>query len=97
MSTVIQNSNEIESYGRTPYCTCISFYCHTKASPWWIIKSDDKHVARREDMKPILNSVRYKRRRRNLNYEPDPKVVVAGDIELKRMHHQIKKYGKVLR
>ena len=70
---------------------------HTKASPWWIIKSDDKYVARRETMKLILNSVRYKGRRRNLNYEPDSKVVVAGDIELKRMRHQIKIYGKALR
>lgn len=69
---------------------------HSKASPWWIIKSDDKHVARRETMKLILKSVKYKGRRRNISYDPDPKIMVAGNIELNRMRHQIKKYGKAL-
>ena len=69
---------------------------HSKASPWWIIKSDDKHVARRETMKLILKSVKYKGRKRNINYDPDPKIVVAGNNELTRMRRQIKKYGKAL-
>jgi len=69
---------------------------HTKECPWWIIKSDDKHKARRETMKLILSSVRYRGRRRNLNFNPDPDIVVPGNIELKRMKRQVIKYGKPL-
>ena len=69
---------------------------HTRNCPWWIIKSDDKHLARRETMKLILSSVRYRGRRRSLNFEPDPDIMVPGDVELKRMKHQIKQYGKPL-
>ncbi|MEA3469013.1 MAG: polyphosphate kinase 2 [Thermodesulfobacteriota bacterium] len=70
---------------------------HIRESPWWIIKSDDKHSARRETMKLILKSVKYKGRRRNIDYDPNPEIIVPGNIELKRMRHQIKKYGKALR
>lgn len=67
---------------------------HTKKCPWWIIKSDDKHLARRETMKLILRSIKYRGRKRSLNFSPDPKVVVSGGVELKKMKKQIKKYGK---
>ena len=67
---------------------------HTKDSPWYIIRSDDKHLARRETMKVILNSVRYKGRRRGLDFRIDPAIVVPGDQELKIMQKQRKKYGK---
>lgn len=70
---------------------------HTKECPWWIIKSDDKHLARRETMKLILRSVKYLGRKRSLNFEPDPEVLVPGNIELKRMKQQIKEFGKPLR
>jgi polyphosphate kinase 2 len=69
---------------------------HTNECPWWIIKSDDKHLARRETMKLILSSVKYRGRRRSLNFKPKPEIVVPGDVELQRMKKQIKKYGKAL-
>jgi polyphosphate kinase 2 len=69
---------------------------HTKKSPWWIIRSDDKHLARRETMKLILNSVRYKGRNRKLDYKLDPDIVIPGDREIKLMKEQRKKYGKSL-
>lgn len=69
---------------------------HTRDCPWWIIKSDDKHLARRETMKLILNSVRYRGRKRSLNFKPKPDIVVPGNIELKRMKSQAKQYGKPL-
>ncbi len=69
---------------------------HTNECPWWIIKSDDKHLARRETMKLILRSVKYRGRRRSLNFKPKPEIVVPGDVELQRMKKQIKKYGKAL-
>ena len=69
---------------------------HTKKAPWYIIRSDDKHLARRETMKVILNSVRYKGRSRNLNFATDSDIVVPGNKELKLMAQQVKKYGKSL-
>jgi len=69
---------------------------HTKTSPWFVIRSDDKHLARRETMKLILNSVRYKGRNRKLDFKLDPDFVIPGDRELKIMKKQRKKYGKSL-
>jgi len=69
---------------------------HTKKAPWYIIRSDDKHLARRETMKLILNSVRYKGRSRKLNFTTDPAIVIPGDKELKLMRKQRKKFGKSL-
>ncbi len=69
---------------------------HTKKSPWWVVRSDDKHMARRETMKLILNTVRYRGRNRKLNFSLNPKIVIPGDKELKLMKAQRKKYGKSL-
>ena len=69
---------------------------HTKKSPWWVIRSDDKHLARRETMKLILSLVRYKGRNRKLDFKLDPDIVIPGDRELKIMKKQRKKYGKSL-
>ena len=70
---------------------------HTKSSPWWIIRSDDKHLARRETIKLILNTVRYIGRNRKLEYTPNPGIVIRGDIELKNMKAEERKYGTPLR
>ena len=69
---------------------------HTKKSPWFVIRSDDKHLARRETMKVILNALRYKGRSRKLDFTLDPNIVIPGDKELKIMNKQQKKYGKSL-
>jgi polyphosphate kinase 2 len=69
---------------------------HTKQSPWWVIRSDNKHLARRETMKLLLNSVRYKGRSRKLDFTPNPSIVIPGDKELKEMKKQRKKYGRSL-
>jgi polyphosphate kinase 2 len=66
---------------------------HTQLSPWYIIKSDDKHLARRETMKLILNSVGYRGRSRKLNFTTDPNIVISGDRELTLMKKQKKQYG----
>ena len=69
---------------------------HSKKTPWYIIRSDDKHLARRETMKVILNSVKYRGRSRKLNFVLNPDIVIPGDKELKLMEKQLKKYGKSL-
>ena len=69
---------------------------HSKESPWWVIRSDDKHLARREIMKLILNLVPYKGRSRKLDFAPDSAIVIPGKKELKEMKKQRKKYGRSL-
>jgi len=69
---------------------------HTKASPWWVIRSDNKHLARRETMKLILSLARYKGKRRKLDLKPDPSIVIPGDQELKEMKKQRKEHGRFL-
>lgn len=70
---------------------------HTKNSKWWVVRSDDKHLARRETMKLILSSVRYVGRSRSLDFSPDARIVIGGDVELKNMKLEQKKYGTALR
>jgi polyphosphate kinase 2 len=67
---------------------------HTKTLPWYIIRSDDKHLARLETFKIILNAVRYIGRRRKLNFNLDPEIVIPGDKEVKIMKKNWRKYGK---
>ena len=70
---------------------------HIKTSPWYVIRSDDKHLARRETMKVILNAVRYRGRNRKLDFTLKSDYVIAGDKELLIMKEERKKYGKFLR
>ena len=70
---------------------------HTEKSKWWIIRSDNKHLARRETMKLILNSIKYVGRSRTLDFSMDPNIVIPGNIELKNMKREQKEYGAPLR
>ena len=69
---------------------------HSSSSKWFIVKSDDKHKARLNTMKLILDSTKYIGRCRSLNFTPDPKIIIPGNKELKNMDKQRKKYGKFL-
>lgn len=66
---------------------------HTKTTPWWIVRSDNKHLARLETMKLILNSVRYVGRSRTLDFSPNTEIVIPGDKELRIMLKQEKEFG----
>ena len=70
---------------------------NTKYAPWHIIRSDDKHQARRQAIKLILNSVRYRFRNKKLNFKIDPKTVISAEREIKLMKKDRKKYGKFIR
>lgn len=70
---------------------------HTENSKWWVVRSDNKHLARRETMKLILNSIKYRGRSRTLNFDQDPEIVIPGDRELKNMMKEKKQYGSALR
>ena len=67
---------------------------HTTHAPWKIIRSNNKHLARLNAMKVILNSVPYERGDLTLNFVPDPEIVVSGARELETMEAQRLKSGK---
>ncbi len=67
---------------------------HTTHAPWKIIRSNNKHLARLNAMKVILNSVPYERLDNSLNFVPDPEIVVSGARELETMEAQRLKSGK---
>ena len=69
---------------------------HTSASPWMILRSDNKYFARREAMKYILNAVRYRGRNKTLDFTLNPNIAVAGEKELEIMKKQRKEYGKFI-
>ncbi len=67
---------------------------HTTHAPWKIIRSIDKHKARLNAMKVILNSVPYQRGNTDLDFVPDPDVVISGSRELEMMEAQRLRSGK---
>ena len=69
---------------------------HTTHAPWTVIRSNNKHQARLNAMKVILNSVPYERLDDELDFVPDPEVVVSGSRELEKMEAQRLRSGKFL-
>lgn len=66
---------------------------HTKESPWFIIRSDNKHLARLETIKLILSQIKYRGRSRSLDFKLNPDIVIPGDRELKIMEKQLARKG----
>ena len=58
---------------------------HTSHAPWTVIRSNDKFLARLNAMKAILNAVPYERGNRELDYVPDPEIVISGAREVENM------------
>lgn len=67
---------------------------HTTHAPWKIIRSNNKHLARLNAMKIILNAVPYDRGKSRLDFVPDPAIVVSGSRELEMMEAQRLRSGK---
>lgn len=67
---------------------------HTTHAPWTIIRSNDKHLARLNAMKVILNSVPYERLQPELDFVPDHDIVISGSRELELMEAQRLQQGK---
>jgi polyphosphate kinase 2 (PPK2 family) len=67
---------------------------NTTHSPWTIIRSNNKHEARLNAMKVILNAVPYERLDPKLNFVPDHEIVVSGSRELELMEAQRLKKGR---
>jgi polyphosphate kinase 2 len=58
---------------------------HTNKTPWTIIRSENKHLARLNAMRVILDTVNYENRNPDLDFVPDPNVVVSGAHEVELM------------
>ncbi len=58
---------------------------NSKSAPWHIVRSDNKHKARIEAVKIILNSIDYDKRNYALNFEPDEAFNISVSKELARM------------
>ena len=67
---------------------------HTSAAPWTIVRSNDKHLARLNVLKVILNSVPYQSVNPDLDFIPDPDIVVSGAREIETMEADRLKKGK---
>ena len=63
-------------------------------APWTIIRSGDKHLARLNAMKVMLNAVDYPRRNPELDHVPDPRIVLSGGQEVSLMEADRIRSGK---
>ena len=68
----------------------------TRAAPWQIVRSDEKHLARLNTMKVILNAVDYKDRDPALDFRCDPRIVVPGSEEIEAMREERRRNGSFL-
>ncbi|MEW8507403.1 MAG: polyphosphate kinase 2 [Candidatus Thiodiazotropha sp.] len=67
---------------------------NTTHAPWTIIRSNDKHQARLNAMKVILNAVPYQRLNPDIDYVPEHDIVISGSRELELMDAQRLQQGK---
>mgnify|MGYP002477855473 CR=1 FL=1 len=63
---------------------------NTSKSPWTIIRSDDKFIARYNAIKTILNKVDYEGRDSRINFDLDSDIVISAEKELEIMSENIK-------
>ncbi|MCK5726774.1 MAG: polyphosphate kinase 2 [Thiotrichaceae bacterium] len=69
---------------------------HTYQAPWTIIRSNDKHQARLNTLKLILNSVPYQHLNKKLDLVPNDQVVISGSRELELMEKEKLKAGEFI-
>lgn len=65
----------------------------TGQAPWTIIRSNSKPKARLNTMKVILSAVEYEGRDPNVDFRPDPEIVISGADELARMDRERDRFG----
>lgn len=67
---------------------------HTSQAPWTVIRANDKHLARLNVMRVILNAAPYERKNPGLNYVPAPEIVISGAREVEQMEADLLREGK---
>lgn len=66
---------------------------HTYKTPWTVIRSDDKYMARLNAIKVILNKVDYEGRNTKLDYSVDNDYVHSGAREIEIMEQSLREHG----
>jgi len=66
----------------------------TPDAPWTIIRSENKHLARLNAFRVILGAVSYLDRSPDVDFVPDPEIVVPGEQELVLMEADRIRSGK---
>jgi len=69
---------------------------HSHNAPWTVVRSNDKHKARLESLKVILNSINYDGRDETLNFALDSEIVISGAREVEIMDAQRASNGKFI-
>jgi len=69
---------------------------HSNHAPWTVIRSNDKHAARLNALRTILNSVPYERGNSELDFVPDSQVVISGSREVEQMEAERIRRGKFI-
>ena len=67
---------------------------HSNHAPWTVIRSNNKQEARLNAMRVILNSVPYERGNHEIDYVPNPDVVISGSREVEQMEAERIRSGK---
>jgi polyphosphate kinase 2 len=66
----------------------------TTDAPWTIIRSENKHLARLNAMRVILNAVPYEGRGTGIDFVPDQKIVFSGGEEVSLMEAERIRSGR---
>jgi polyphosphate kinase len=69
---------------------------HTHISPWAVIRSNDKHLARLNAIKSILNKVNYEDRNMSLDYTVNTDIYYSGAHEIELMENHLRETGKFI-
>jgi len=69
---------------------------HSNHAPWTVIRSNDKNAARLNAIRTILNSVPYERGNQELDFVPDPQIVISGAREVEQMEAERIRRGKFI-
>jgi polyphosphate kinase 2 len=67
---------------------------HSNHAPWTVIRSNMKYEARLNAMRTILNSVPYERGNSELDFVPNPEIVISGSREVEQMEAERIRRGK---
>lgn len=67
---------------------------HVPQAPWTVIRANDKHLARLNAIRVILNAVPYERKNSGLDFVPDPEIVISGAREVEQMEADLLREGR---
>ena len=88
----VQAQERWDDFTNTKYKMLKQTHSHT--APWTVIRSNNKHLARLEALKVILNSVDYEDRAKDIDFALNQDIVISGAREIELMEAERAKKGK---